>query len=589
MYRNKIIVGMVFLALMASTPVFRHSEAQETREGGTAQAVAAQAGTQGPSVTETTINFNELVAYEAAHSELFADCTTCPGREADGGLNTFSLPPQPFPAGASIKMSAPLPIKVSPINPEPNAPSRAPLQTFLGHVDTGTLIPPDTHGAVGLNHIITVTNQFVKIHAKVGGGQISQVTLSAFTGVGSTCDPQMFFDPGTQRWIFTAIGCAGNGNAVILMTSNTSDPTGTWRKLTFVPLAGGFLDYPQLGFDDTKIVIAGRKFAPSYTGPDVYLINKSDMLSGVTITFGVNAQAIVKTTADGDSPKPVTVYFPPFSNTGNPSPGTVYILQSWNNTSLRLSTVTGNIPTAVWNTGSAVFPAAPPAEAWTSGSMGNPGSVPQAPPETRRLQANDARVMSAVMMNGKIWCVHHGAFPAGAIGASVDHTDVQYWQLEGTPGGTFGNVLQRGRTNAASGEHRWFGSIALNKFEDVIVGYSMSNATTLFPSAAYSTRQAYTPLNTLDVPNIYHAGESRYWKDFGSGRARWGDYSQSHLDPVDNSLWTTQEYASTYVGFPGAFADNSSRFGTWWAQVSPSNGPPARMVPIIPALMLLLD
>jgi HYR domain/Secretion system C-terminal sorting domain len=542
----------------------------------TVQVVTAQ------TVTRDEIrNFSELAAYELAHPESIKPCLTCPKqKEADGGLNAVPAQIMPFPPGANIKMSEPLPKKVVG-GPVPDVPSRAPIQNWLGHLDVGSIIPPDTYGAVGLNHVVTATNNFIKIHAKVGGAQISQVTISAFTGVGSTCDPQMFFDPNTQRWIFVAIGCAGVNNPVILMTSLTSDPTGAWRTITFVSLPGGLLDHPYLGYDDTKIAIGGRKFAggSSFTGPDVYLINKSDMLSGVPIVFGTNAQSIVMSAAEGDSPRPVTVYFPPFSNTGNPSPGTIYIMQSWNNTSLRLTTITGNIPTAVWNTGAAVFPTAPAAEGWTSGGMGNPGSVPQQPPETRRLQANDARVSSAVMMNGKIWCVHHCAFPQGATGVSVDHTDIQYWQLEGTPGGTFGNVMQRGRTNAVSGEHRWFGSIALNKNEDVLVGYSMSNSTNIWPSAGYSTRQASTPANTLDDPRNYHTGEDRYWKDFTSGRARWGDYSQTHLDPVDNSLWTTQEYAAPRgVGAPNP--DNDSRFGTWWAQV-PATVP--TVAPIITA------
>jgi Secretion system C-terminal sorting domain/HYR domain len=514
-------------------------------------------------------NFSELAAFELANPDLVKPCATCPKeREADYGLNAVSAQIMPFPSGANIKMSDPLPKKVSG-GPVPDAPSRPPVQQWLGHLDVGSIIPPDTYGAVGLNHVVTATNNFIKVHAKVGGAQISQVTISGFTGVASTCDPQLFFDPATQRWIFVAIGCAGVNNPTILMTSNTSDPTGTWRTLTFVSLPGGLLDHPYLGYDDTKIVIGGRKFAggTTFTGPDVYLIDKAAMLAGTPITFGTNAQSIVRTAADGDSPRPVTVYFPPVSNTGNPQPNTVYIVQSWNNTSLRLSTITGNIPACVWNTGAAVFPTAPGPEAWTAGNHGTAGSVTQQPPETRRLASNDARVSSAVMMNGKIWALQHCAFPAGASGASVTHTDVQYWALDGAAG-TFGNVIQRGRSGAVAGEHRWFGAIAVNRNEDVLVGYSMSNSTTQWPSAAYSTRQASTPANTLDDPLSFHNGEGRYWKDFGSGRPRWGDYSQSHLDPVDNSLWTTQQYAATPAG--AIPPDNNSRFGTWWAQVPPS-------------------
>ncbi len=525
-------------------------------------------------VRDEIVNFSELAAYEAAHPELFKPCPTCPRKEADAGWEDFVMPTQPVPPGAIIKMAPEIP-KKDPNQPTPDAPSRVPTQQWLGHVDPGSIIPPDTYGAVGLNHVVTATNDYIRIHNKVGGAVLSTVSISTFTGVPSTCDPQLFFDPNTQRWIFVAIDCSGsNGNPVIVMTSLTSNPTGSWRNFQFVPLAGGFLDHPYLGYDDTKIAIGGRKFAPSYTGPDVYLINKSDMLSGAAITFGVNAQTITKTSADGDSPRPVTVYFPPFSNSGNPSPGTIYILQSWSNNSLRLSTITGNIPTCVWNTGSAVFPTAP--DSWTAGSMGSPGSVQQQGPETRRLAANDARVSSAIMMNGKIWCSHHIAFPAGATGTSITHTETQYWQLDGASGAPFGNVLQRGRTGAVAGDHRWFSAIAVNKNEDVIVGYSMSNATNMWPSAAYSTRQAGTPANTLDAPHVYHAGEGRYWKDFSSGRARWGDYSQSHLDPVDNSLWTIQQYASTPAG--AIPPDNNSRYGVWWAQVPPSSVTPMPLI-----------
>jgi hypothetical protein len=516
-------------------------------------------------IRDETVNFAQLAAYEAAHPELFKPCPTCPRREADGGWEEFATPNLTVPPGANIKMAPPIP-KRDENNPVPMVPSRAPVQNWLGHVDPGSIIPPDTYGAVGLDRVVTATNDFIRIHNKVGGAQISNVSISGFTGVPSTCDPQMFFDPNTQRWIFCAIGCAGSSNPVIVMVSNTSDPSGTWRNFQFVPLPGGLLDHPYLGYDDTKIVIGGRKFTPSFTGPEIYLIDKAAFLAGTPITFGVNAQTITRTAADGDSPRPVTVYFPPFSNSGNPSPGTVYIMQSWTSSSLRLSTISGAIPAAVWNTASAVFPTAP--DSWTAGGMGNPGSVQQQPPETRRLQANDARVSSAVMMNGKIWLAHHIAFPAGATATAVTHTEVQYWQLEGNPGGTFGNVLQRGRTGAIAGQHRWFSSIAVNKNEDVLVGYSASDATTMWPSSAYSTRQLATAPNTLDDPRVYHAGEGRYWKDFGSGRARWGDYSQTHLDPVDNSLWTIQQYASTPAG--AIPPDNNSRYGVWWAQVPPS-------------------
>lgn len=539
---------------------------------------AVQAGQSQTILSDVTLpSIRDMEAYERAHPDLFRPCPTCPKKEADEGWKEMTGPMQ-VPAGANIKMSQPLPQRnANTNNPVPAVPSRSPAQQWLGHVDPGNTIPPDTYGAVGLNHVMTATNDFVKIHNKAGGAQVSQVSISTFCTQAGTCDPQVFFDPSTQRWFFNSIQCnVSVGNVVILMVSSGADPTtSTWRKITWIAGATTLLDHPYLGLDDTKVVVGGRRFSTTaFLGPSVYLVDKAAFIAGTAITFGTNAQAIDMGPAEGDAPRPVTVYFPPFSNSGNPSPGTVYITQAWSNTSLRLTTVTGNIPACVWNTGSAVFPTAPGGEAWTAFNHGN--SVQQdVTVETRRIASNDSRTSSAIMMNGKIWVAQHCAFPAGAVGNAVTHTDVQYWQLDGTPGASFGSVLQRGRTGAVAGQHRWFSSIAVNKNEDVLVGYSLSStAPGSFPSAAYSTRQASTPANTLDDPLIYHAGEANYWKDFGSGRTRWGDYSQAHLDPVDNSLWTITEYASTRAGA----GDNNSRYGVWWAQVAPTSAGPTPII-----------
>jgi len=535
---------------------------------GIGQLVSAQA-------TQTrTFKFSDLVAWEAANPELLKACKTCPNKEADEGFKTLHNPNMPFPPGAVIKRQAENldrpPVNTNPNlppNPLPNAPSRPPVQNWLGHVDAATTIPPDTHGAVGINHVITATNNFIKIHNKVGGAQVSQVSISTFTGIGSSCDPYMIFDPVANRWVFSAIQCTTNGNRVILITSNTADPTGTWTQISWVPTGPShLLDHPYVGFDANWIVVSGRRFPAGFAGPSLYIIDKAAMYAGTPIVFGTNAQQIDKTTVDGDSPLPVTVYDPPFSNTGNPSPGTFYILQAWNGTSIRLSTVTGTLPTCSWNTTTAVFPSG--GTPWIN-SFATGGTAKQVV-ETRLLSANDARISGGVMMNGKIWCSQHIGF-----GAPIDRIAVQWWQLDGAPGASFGNVLQRGRIGDVADEYKWFSGIAVNKDEDVLIGYSASTTTTRV-GAAYSTRQASTPINTTDDNLVYHAGEDRYWKDFGSGRPRWGDYAHNSLDPVDNSLWTIQQYSA-----PGAGAippDNNSRWGVWWAQVPRSQNPAAPII-----------
>jgi hypothetical protein len=512
-------------------------------------------------VTPQYINFTLLAEYEAAHPENFQECRTCPKEESDAGWKDLN-PDLVIPRGAIIKKQLERPATpatpTTPLNPtNPLTPSPAPNQNFLGYVDPGDGIPPDTHGAVGPNHVVTATNDFLVIHSK-NGTVISSVTITSFAGVPNSCDPYIKYDPQSNRWFYSAIDCSGNnGNRVAVLVSQSSDPTGGWFRYTFtpnVPSGTFFLDHPYLGFDNRWVVISGRKFPTggNFAGPVLFLLDKTRLVNSQGLTFGVDAQAIEKTAADGDAPLPVTVYG------NNPSPGTFYILQNWNGASgaIRLSTVTGNIPNAVWNSSSpgAVFPTT--TQTWNSST----GSVAEQLGETRRVATNDARISTGVMVNGNIWCAHH-------VGVTANNVAVQWWQLNGTPGASFGSVIQRGRIGAGiANNYRYFPAIAVNENEDVMIGYTVSSNTSRI-SCAYSFRSNTTAPNTTDEENIYKLGISTYYKDFGGARARWGDYSHSALDPTDGSLWTIQEYAAQRVGA----TDDDSRYGVWWAQVVPAS------------------
>ena len=70
------------------------------------------------------------------------------------------------------------------------------------------------------------------------------------------------------------------------------------------------------------------------------------------------------------------------------------------------------------------------------------------------------------------------------------------------------------------------------------------------------------PPNTLEADTVFKAGEAPYFKDFGYGDNRWGDYSNVAVDPVnDLDLWTIQEYAGS-----------ANDWGTWWGTVAFEKG-----------------
>lgn len=471
-------------------------------------------------------------------------------REVDGGWR-YMKGNMPIPKNAKIFKQKIL------ANALPNGansietPSPPPVQGFLGYIDPIDVIPPDCMGAVGLNEVVTATNEYVIVHAKVGGAVLSKVTYSTFfNNPAGMSDPYIQFDPYINRYWISGISTTTT-NKVFIAVSQTSDPMGNWYRYSFTPSSTDgsiLLDHPYLGFDNKLLVVTGRKFlnASSFTGPILFAFDKASLAAGNPINFGTNAQTIEKTAADGDVPCPVTAM-----NLTTPAT-TFYIVQDWNGASsaIRLSTITGTIPNLTWNTGTAVFPSG--GSPWSDAQLGN--LAPQLG-ESRLLAVNDARISSAQMVNGKIWCAHHIGLPA----SNFNHTAIQWWQLS-----TTGAVLQRGRIDDPTGAiSRYYPTIAVNQAEDVLIGYTISSPTTRV-NAAYSTRTVSTPADTTNDEYVFKGGISTYWKDYGSGRARWGDYSHSVVDPVTEDLWTIQQYADQRL----SSADNDSRYGVWWAQVS---------------------
>ena len=488
-------------------------------------------------------NMMELARYDALHP------VPHPATE----LNKWDelLPKSlPLPPGARVMMQS---TSNSPTTSTPTSVSPSPTQSWLGALDPSNFIPPDTHGCVGPNHVVTYTNEVFRIHAKSGGAVISTVSGAAFSGVANWGgDPYIKYDPVGNRWI--AIGFTNppsGANKIYYCISQTSDPTGSWWRYNIQPAvatANVFWDHPFVGFDSRFIVVNGNQFTNVFIGTGLLITDKAAMYAGAPITMGVNAQTLEDLGNTAGSPCPVTVY--------GTNPSTDFnIIQHWSGPAgvIRLTKVKGNIPNLIWDRANAVFPAAPAGQNWQASQ----GQLLQQAGETRKIEcANE--ISCAVMVNQNIWCVQAIGLPATG---AINNVATQWWQVS-----PVGAVLQRGRIGANPGEYRNYPSIAVNANESALIGYTFSSVNTTI-SSAYSTRCLTTPQNTTDDEFVYKTGQAVYWKDYNSGRARWGDYSHTCLDPVDGTLWTVQEYASTRVGT----GDNASRYGIWWAQVTPAN------------------
>jgi hypothetical protein len=457
------------------------------------------------------------------------------------------VPPEAIPTG---------PRPVTPVQPAPGSgqPSPAPVVSFPALGDNNTVIPPDTHGAVGPNHVMTSLNSEVRIQDRVGN-VISTVSLDTFWASvapgGGVFDPKLLYEPFNNRWIFTAGVDAFSANSgVLLAVSLTSDPTANWKlyRVKADPSGQTWADYPSIGFNKNWIVVQFNMFNVAGTGAysraNIYVFDKADVYA-----FGAGNYKVLSD-ASGFVMVPAITY----DNTIN----TLYLLEDWNGDFngdgyLRLSTITGTVANPVLTSGVAF----PQASGMTWDYFGPTTNFAPQAGTALRIETNDSRLQNVIYRNGTLWTTQTVFLPP----FFVNRASVQWWQIN--PVG--GAVNQFGRIDDPNGVNFYaYPTIAVNQNNDVLIGYSHFSPN-IFAEADYSFRYAADPLNTLRDPVLLKAGEAPYYKDFGGfGENRWGDYSNTVVDPVnDTDLWTIQEYAATPSG-------GFDRWGTWWVKISPT-------------------
>ena len=433
----------------------------------------------------------------------------------------------------------------APESTQTSAQSPAALSSFLALGDNGTVIPPDTDGAVGPNNLMVAVNSQVVIQDRAGAMQ-SAVTLAGFwssLGVPDAFDPHVIYDPYGQRWIFSAASGEDSASASILIAvSQGTDPTGGWNlyKVRVDSTGADWGDYPTLGFNKNWIVVQANLFTVSggtFVKSVIWAFDKADLYAA-----GTGKYTVLKP-GSGFTQLPALTY--------DPNLATMYLLESSSGGSakLRLDTITGAVGAEVLTTGVA-FPIG--SAAWQSFSP-TLNFAPQLG-SASLIDTDDDRLQSCVYRNGSLWASHTVYLPATG---TPTRTAAQWWQIS-TAAGSVGTVQQVGRIDDSSGANFYaYPTLAVNSVNDVMVGYTHFGPG-LYPSAGYSTRLATDAANTMEAGAILKAGEAPYFKDFGTGDNRWGDFSSTVVDPVDDtSMWTIQEYAG-----------HNNMWGLWWGKVN---------------------
>ncbi len=554
---------------------------QEVQEGdGTIKSASASP------VIVSTVNIRNLTQKSAKGPSL----TVVNGRSAQQAMPVPGTIQEPVDAPTQEFSTKSLVDSGGPLDPSPG-----PVQNFPGEFDeavgggsSGTFtIPPDTMGAVGIDKIVSAVNNNIVVHDKATGNRLSVVSLSSFwtsTGATGVFDPRIIYDPYNNRWIVAAVSSAQSANSSVLIgISDNSDPQGTYTLFRFIAgcapgspgcnAAGGWADFPMLGFNKNWVVITWNQFTINtlaFTDGRALVLDYptlrsgtaiASLFSGATATIG----GFCMHPATTFSPTEDTLYLP----THIGSAGATY----------RLHKITGTPASPAFTVDSANRTR--PGGGWTQPggdalpqqcipAVGAPGHT--CPVTIRQIDVGDAFIRgNVVFRNGKIYYPQTVALPAG--GLTNNSRFAAQWTALNTDG-TFsdgGRVEDATATRINGGKHYAYPSISVNKNDVVLLGFSEFESDD-YADAGYSVRLPGDAAGTMREPVIYKEGEDYYQKTFSGTRNRWGDYSHTVVDPVnDLDLWTLQEFAGLRVGTTGQ-GSNDSRWATQWAKIAAPAG-----------------
>ncbi len=388
--------------------------------------------------------------------------------------------------------------------------------------------PPDSMGAAGPNQFVEFVNGAFAIYSKAGVRQ-SLISDNAFwlnAGITSSVlsagisDPRIAFDAASGRWFATEITVDTVGNQILLGRSDTSDPAGAWRALHFTAYTG-FGDYDALGVDAHAVYISVNNFTDGttsgeFTNVSLFSIPKVDLLAGT----------------------PTLANMTRFDNLNDQVYG--FALQGVNSTNagtshgviLAIDNAAYNYfdRTTISNPGAAGATLAAPVRIY-SAYDGGPNPAEQ--PGGQTIDALDDRFSAAVRQVGG------NIFLANTV--LQGSRDAVHWIVLRESDNT---ILGEGIVSDISYDY-FQPSIAANGRGQFVMTFNRSGSTA--PAGDISiyglTGSISNTTVTVGSPFLIRQGTiSNFYISFGGTPNRWGDFSATMADPVDDHLfWSIQE------------------------------------------------
>jgi len=475
----------------------------------------------------------------------------------------------------------------------------APLATFEGisNQDNFNIFgfrvnPPDPVGDVGPNHYVEMVNLAFAVYDKQGNLLLGPVDIGALWAdfaiedcTDGSGDPIVVYDQLEDRWILSQFTTRGLSDPALpfyncVAISQTGDPTGAYYRYAFItqedePNGGYFFpDYPKYGVWTNSYIMTTRDFGViDRYGISVYALEKNKMIVGNPNARSVQFFLEADVTATGDVPLNLVgdgLLPPDIDGTRRPKDGipapivgtqddgsgyggsvdaiNIFDLKVlWNSKPVASLVQKPQLPVAAFDS---VFPCAPTSrDCLPQPGITNPNqfldilSYRQRP--SHRLAYRNFGKYEALVTNQ-------------SVEAAPGVAGVRWYEIRRQNGAY--TVHQQGTYAPADGVHRWMASAAMDKKGNLAVGYSVVDATTVFPGSRYAGRLSSDPAGTLAQ------GEETIINGSGvqtTTNSRWGDYTSLNIDPADDcTFWYVNEYY-TAAGQASSPAGWQTRVGSF--------------------------
>jgi hypothetical protein len=447
--------------------------------------------------------------------------------------------------------------------------------------------PPDPNGDVGGSQVIVATNLGIKVFDKpevtdaplttpegysrtIAPSHLFLTLAQFFSPVlpnrSSAVDPHIRFDRLSKRWFVVAIEVNPSvENNLILLAISDGEKVTESSSFTYYSFNSSlfpynpnapyapFLDYPMLGVDKHSVLIGGNQFGYDSISFVGYVIDKEKLIKGKLVVYPFQLGnysylndsvygALIPQGVNNDDPAAKKSFFIGINATFD---NLIIANIEYNKKNQPFLASESDVRVAPWN-----YPR----------DISSPGGLtPIDPLDTRLLAASIHK--NKLTGNSSLWTAH--AIALNKFGRYVNGSDSDYvrearngsrWYKIGNiytkPGllqsGTLYDTLTSGRravqyfnpSVAASGQGHSIVSgttAAYNEYLNVFAaGRYLGDelGKTKPPVKVTNTTAMYAPYVFDRFGNRVYIG-------------RWGDYSQTVVDPLDDqTLWTFQEYAN---------------------------------------------